>query len=371
MNNRPIDAIDLPAEATYETESKPEYVNEVWRASEFVERIVPKIEQAEELVWLNFMVWGWHENDLQPLVNALKEKREKTPDVPVVVYYSARTFTCQKAIETHNELSKCGVIFRNTDRVYLNPHGGANHRKLFRIDEYAGLGGVNPHKETLDAIDYMIVSNNPEFVYAIGDVIEYESLAVVHPNTKYRVDRVDDNTRLLFENAYADRRSFIIDTAIEQLNQADSHAVLVSQFLPMGRVLKAILNAAARGVKVDIVTNNPDQIDSITYRWPAKIGSKLAKFHHWFYATVMRNPVLRNNIRIYEINTRVHAKILYTYNQAAPSRLLIGSDNFATAGELFLTREAAVDTIDPELIYVLMSLLYTDLRPYANLQVPI
>lgn len=257
--------------------------------------------------------------------------------------------------EQTNELiqrwQEAGVQFTFTNRPGLASKILAiyrrNHIKLYIVDDFIWIGGVNMFDEALEFIDIMVKFSDPNLVAA--GVQQFFSVNENRPLANASV-RIPPYHELLIDAGLIND-SLIYDKAVQAIARADHSLIFVSQFVPDGKLLQAIIKAARRGVKVVIITSNKDHkmMSTFPYNLPYKL--LLAKIRQ------------QNNISLFHQRTKVHAKIILVDDQIA----LFGSHNFVQVGVLLGTEEVAIRTKDPVLVAAIKH--FVDKQTTRNLEI--
>lgn len=211
------------------------------------------------------------------------------------------------------------------------PVAGRNHIKLYMVDEkIVWIGGVNLLDLTLEHLDFMM---------SFGDQILIRELKEV-----FFADKVLDkvvpyapNSTLVVDGG---RRGFspIYQTALEMVESATSSIVLVSQFVPEGKLLKLLVKKARQGCSVTVLSS-PKSLMQFS-RWPYKLT----------YLRCQR--VLRTvGLSVTHLPQKVHCKLLLVDE----SQAIFGSHNLVETGIGLGTAEIAIKTSDPILLSELVS----------------
>lgn len=333
---------------------------EIFSAEAYIDHLCnDAIPNAQEEIHLQSMVWHF-ETDLEKRVlQAILDKKKANRDLPIRLYFRFGNDLSNDDIEALSKLNKAGVQVVPTERgLFFKDHTGQNHRKLGFIDGVAYWGGVNIHEEVItDTLDCMIRTNNPGIVAQI----KYALLHETRPSRDLRGFRTVSLSRredpglsidagifdMIFEQGGPDRRSEIIERSVKMIEMATDKVVLVSQFIPDGRVLKALLDAAKRGVVIEVVTNHPQTINGLAYQTSAFANlHKINMFKELHDRHHRSNGNERMNFNVRTLSDRVHLKALFVDGDSC----LVGSDNFVRAGEIFQTAEFAVLTDNKEIV---------------------
>ncbi|WKZ30822.1 MAG: phosphatidylserine/phosphatidylglycerophosphate/cardiolipin synthase family protein [Candidatus Dojkabacteria bacterium] len=326
---------------------------------EFLTWLTDNIEGAQSCIHLNFMEVWLHEEILDPFYDALYRKKSENPLIPVTIAISRASAANPVAAVRFRELQSLGVNVIWTNEDLLTKYQGNNHRKLVVIDDKCAIGGVNLHDDLLNALDYMVVFNNaPALRETILNSIMNASASDTS-STPYDIfDLSDEHTdfKLILENGHADRKSEIIEQAIGLINDAKESVLICGQWLPDDRVLFAVINAAKRGVKIELFANSY-----------VTVGGKLYSFAAWFNQFTVKSWLRGVNIdftdpdspvKVTILPKRIHSKLLIVDE----SSMILGSDNFVRSGAMFQTRESSILVRSAKLVGAILKRFRLDIE---------
>ena len=217
-----------------------------------------------------------------------------------------------------------------------------NHKKLYIVDGISWLGGVNLFDFALTMIDFMVKFTDPSFASLMAQ--EFSKVNNKKPKHNYSIDFNDDYDVLV--DAGIVGRSLIQNEAIKLIGQSTESVIFASQFVPEGKLLKALLEASDRGANITIITC-PRSHEYFT-KLPYKILYKIFRFK-------IKN---KKNILLLHQDRMVHAKLIIVDKKSA----IFGSHNLVSAGGTLGTEEIAVKTRDKELIKQLEDFLNSETK---------
>ena len=149
-----------------------------------------------------------------------------------------------------------------------------------------------------------------------------------------------DDYRLFVDSGKLNH-SVIYQEAMDQINYAENTIVFMSQFVPDGSLLKRLISATKRGVRVEVLTSPKTNV--IFTQYPTKLAYK------YFIYKISKHPL----ITCAHLSQDVHAKLLLIDDKKA----LCGSHNYTYSGVLFGTEEIMMETTDQMLLNQIRSLL--------------
>lgn len=230
---------------------------------------------------------------------------------------------------------KAGIIFTFTNvpptLASLLTIAGRNHIKMYLIDDTTSwIGGMNLFDHALTLIDIMVKFEDPHLVENL--IKQFFRVNYQRPKKNYRVAYSSHNTLLI--DAGIRGKSLIYNEALKMISQSTSTITFASQFLPDGQLLKSLLQAEKRGIKIIIITSNKDN----------KVFNKFPYNIPYFY--LQKKLQRKKNIVLMHRERRVHAKLLIVDKTTA----LFGSHNLTRIGDLLGTDEIAIQTKDEHLI---------------------
>lgn len=228
-----------------------------------------------------------------------------------------------------DRLEAMGATFVTTNKPsFFNrplPMIRRNHIKLYMVDEaIAWMGGVNLFDDAFKKIDLMVRFEDEEIVHAL-----HQQFFMVN-----RLRSVADYSKKLGEDytLYVDtgrlEQSIIYRQAIKRVSESSLSITFMSQFIPDGPLLKELIAASKRGVKIEVLTSRRNNV--IFTKYPTKAVYDLFKFK-------IKNYPL---IKLVHLSRDVHAKLLIIDEKIA----LFGSHNYTYSGVLFGTEEIMMET---------------------------
>lgn len=229
-----------------------------------------------------------------------------------------------------NRLRSSGVHVAVTNQPRKGlalPFVGRSHIKTAIVNNEVFVGGENLHRP--DIADIMVQFNHQptaDWLYRTMQKLastQQTQLAFGHNDMRHTID---SQTEVLLD-AGARRQSVILDEAIAAISRAKEWIVLTCQFFPDTPTLLALKRAQERGVRVNILYNNPSKHE--VYDVPLHYVSRERERLH-----------MPKNFFQFELGRTVpflHAKVLATDQEA-----LVGSHNYVTAGVTFGTAEIAL-----------------------------
>ncbi len=255
--------------------------------------------------------------------------------------------TLKKSVNTKKDLvhrqtkllikrwKQAGITFTTTNpqngiSLFLSIYG-RNHKKIYLVDDTAvWLGSANLLDRTVRSVEIMTKFTNPIMINAVSE--EFFKVNNNRPSQNYSLS-VSPQYELLVD-AGTRGKSIIYDNATEAVISAKQSIVFASPFAPDGKILKAMIATAKRGVPITIVTNNIDYKNFTVFPYNIPYKIMLEQIKH------------EKNISVLYQDRKVHAKILIVDSMIA----LFGSHNFVDIGVQLATEEIAVRTTDAHLI---------------------
>jgi phosphatidylserine/phosphatidylglycerophosphate/cardiolipin synthase-like enzyme len=225
------------------------------------------------------------------------------------------------------------IITTNTPNPFtkLLPMVGRNHIKMYIVDEkIAWMGGVNLFDDAFNNIDIMIRFEDEKIVNRLTK--QFFMVNSLQSPVDYSLRLTD--TERLFVDSGKKGSSIIYQEALEQVDRAKESIVFMSQFVPDGQLLRHLLQATKRGVKVDVMISYPQSVLFRTY--PTKLT------YLYFKHAIRKNPY----ITVTHKSKNVHAKIIIVDGIKA----LVGSHNYTYSGVLFGTEEIMIETTNEALV---------------------
>lgn len=325
------------------------------KAADFLDDFLIKAQQAKQRVWAQSMNFEVGEM-MERLTPILLDRAQAGIDVQLEIDWVAQRFVhgylplkpvwdrAKRAyghdLHQRNQAIRRQLIEKGVHITVVNqanlisrvfPAFRRNHIKLFVVDTaFAWVGGVNLLDRAFQCQDFMVRYDTPHEVEILADQFQRVNQ---HRWPKNQVISLNQTDQLLVD-AGKIGRSIIYDRAVQLIEQAQSEIWFVSQFVPEGKLLKALIKASQRGVQVSIVNS----YEQAKQRWSSA--------HRAAYQ-VFRNEVDScPQIQFRHSADRLHAKLLITDRQHA----LFGSHNLVDTGVLMGTEELGIHTYQPELI---------------------
>lgn len=209
---------------------------------------------------------------------------------------------------------------------------GRDHKKISIIDGVAYIGGINLANLDPKRFDFMLKTDNSRIVEVLASIFEQSFTEQPMPDASY----VCDPHNTLLVDSGKPFRSTIMQSAYEAVGKENENITLISPFLPTGHFRKLLNQAVKRGVNVEVITSEINQL-GFTPRL-SQFVHNLGQIEPLF--SILRYPGI------------VHAKALMFGNHSA----MVGSHNF---DELFVklgTEEIALFTTQPEILSQLSEL---------------
>lgn len=227
-----------------------------------------------------------------------------------------------------------GVKFTTTKRFnpvwFVFPILKRNHRKIYIIDDIVWVGGVNFYDKGFRMIDFMVKFTDPTIVTIFAE--EFYRVNTKRSKSNLSVACDKDTSVLLDAGVFG--KSVIYDEAVSLVKQAQESITFVSQFIPDGDLLDALLNASKRNVQIRIITGPKNNKDFTKFPYNIPYENFKKKI----------NGV--QNIHISHQTSALHAKLLLVDGKAA----IFGSHNLVNVGVLLATEEIGIKTTDKDLV---------------------
>ncbi len=139
-----------------------------------------------------------------------------------------------------------------------------NHTKLYIADNFGWMGGMNLYDEAYDNVDFMVRFDDERIVSVLCS--QYAQVNERRPKQNYAVDCTSDYRFLVDSGKSGD--SIIYDAAIESVSGALKSIIFISQIVPEGVMLATLLQKAAMGISVRIVTS--PRVENQFKKYPQK-----------------------------------------------------------------------------------------------------
>lgn len=237
--------------------------------------------------------------------------------------------------EMVDQLRAAGVVVTWVNRPNLLakilPIAGRNHIKLYMVDEkIVWIGGVNILDLARDHLDFMVSFQNKTLITTLQQVFfakkQHDEIVRFTPEHTLLVDGGRRKT------------SIIYDEALLTIQRAEQHITFMSQFVPEGKLLRALTEKAKEGCQIQVLTS----------------PTTMMQFSQWPYKVTYlqcRQTLAKVGVPIIHLDRKVHAKLLIVDNRQA----LFGSHNLVETGINLGTAEIAIQTIKPGLVSELVT----------------
>ncbi len=202
---------------------------------------------------------------------------------------------------------------------------GRNHQKIYAVDEkIVWFGGVNLLDASLRSLDVMLEFDEPVIVKAV--LTAFAGIDQYRPTDDYVVELDDD--AIFVVDAGRRNHSRIYDETLEMVSHAQREIMLISQFVPEGKLRNMLKKKAQDGVKVSFLTSPLDdrKYRTLPYR-PVYLQ----------FTAEMKNIAHFEYLHLPE---HVHAKVIVVDG----SEVLVGSHNLVETGIKLGTQEVAYRT---------------------------
>lgn len=328
--------------ATTEKLKRQEIKYKALNTVEFMTDQIREINQATEYVWIQTMAFeSGHFSDL--LVHTLIQASQRGVDVRFVCdaysdYVTANSFNhlrwmmssdnrrhqdfllkrkedVLKSLEQEFKINRTNLPNNLLSKTPFPGLLGRDHKKISIIDREVYLGGSNLTPLDSTRADIMIKTDNKDIVEGAKQIF----LKSFHDEPAEDMVLICDvNNRLLIDKGKKGQ-SLIMEEACSAVNSAQERIILVSPYIPIGRLRNALNNASARGVYVEVVSSDEAQLG---------FAPKLSQLVHNFG---QNDP----EFLITRCPDTVHAKILTVDD----SITMVGSHNFDELFVYFGTEE--------------------------------
>lgn len=236
-----------------------------------------------------------------------------------------------------NRLKESGVDWqwKNEIRGYrrILPFSRASHSKIFVVDNKEGWGAcgfANLYEGGLLARDYGCYSKEPNFVAAFKEVFEagqYDWVVQLNPDYQF----INDGGKV---NRFDLCRSDIYKKAIEMAEDESRGIKVISELLPDGKFLDALIYQASHGTEVKVYAQPEGHFIWHTLPWSLAMGRALNRIKH------SEIQLIQN------YQGHIHAKGIAT---AAQQASLVTSHNLNFVTGLIGTAENGIYSTDPRL----------------------
>lgn len=259
------------------------------------------------------------------LINELKMVKKHKDEIlgnGEEAFVNGRKRFLTKAGTTIEEINPIKSLYRK-----INFIKGRNHIKITLLDDKAWVGGMNLTEAEFNKYeDFVVKITDPKITTAIAE--QFPQVNANRPKKDYEV-RCTPTTNILVDCGKPGE-SIILDRAVETINKAKKRVLLVSQFMPEGKLLKTMHDAHKRGVEFVCLQSDPkaEELESKILNTLNRIKAKLHPIPFTFLP-----------------NTKIHAKLLIVDDSA-----IFGSHNFSGTGVKWGTEEMAMQTTEPVLV---------------------
>lgn len=220
----------------------------------------------------------------------------------------------------------------NWFKQYVLPVYKSDHRKLIVLTRSNGtkvayIGGTN--LTTPDKNDFMVKIIGEEITDPLYSISKYFGNNLPQNDIEISLSQ----GKVLFDRGNF-LRSLILDNAKSMIEAAQKSIVYVTQLPPESFILKLLIKAEQRGVKVTIILPNKEHsnLTSFPYNLAFSFSKLLLKLS-------------KSNIRFNHLNKYTHSKIL-----VCDDEVLIGSHNLSTMGVVSSIKEASLRIENQQLL---------------------
>lgn len=212
---------------------------------------------------------------------------------------------------------------------------GRNHIKMYMVDtKIVWLGGVNILDLALQHIDFMVA-------YTDQAMIKVLETAFFATNWRDEVLPFSGDSTLLIDGGKRGK-SVIYDRALRLIDQAEQSIVFVSQFVPDGVLLKALVSKAKAGCAIKIITSPATAMQFS--QWPYKVTYLKCQ-----------QALKKVGVQITHLPKKVHCKLLLVDEDQA----LFGSHNLIETGIKLGTAEVDIQTTESDIVAQLVGLIHS------------
>ena len=231
------------------------------------------------------------------------------------------------------------LVFHGNNDIRILPFSKFDHRKILRvkgspIQDFAVIYGFNIDATLDHDVDsgiYITDSNALEWIDTQP-----------HKEQNAKPEKVIfDGMTFITREAIAKGGKLADQEVNNVIQQAENNILFCGQFIPDGRLLQDLINAADRGVEVAVVSNRPSLSRQPMYVFTRKILERKL-------AGVCKS---RNNFQLYvpeDQNAFIHVKaLLADTDNPAKTRVITGTDNLSNPMFGYIkTREILVELTD-------------------------
>lgn len=321
--------------------------SQLFPAAEYVAEAIRLIDKATTRITLFTMIMT-EDASTEALITALCKAAERGVKVRVandiftlgVMSFETRgapwrNSGIQSTKRMRRRLRRSGVSFTWIGQLGPILYARRTHVKWFIIDDDVfSFGGVNLYKNGINNIDYMLLFHEK----TLADRLDAEHSRIQRAERTsnfYRSHSFTCDQGVVLIDGGIFNNSIIYERVCMLTTQA-SHVLLVSQYMPTGRLGK-LLDA----------TNT----DMYYNRWQQAFG--MNKF------LLRISGVISKRRTKYSGSGYIHAKFMIFTMPDGHKVALSGSHNFEHGGVLLGTREIALETRDPAIIAELEDYFHT------------
>jgi phosphatidylserine/phosphatidylglycerophosphate/cardiolipin synthase-like enzyme len=192
------------------------------------------------------------------------------------------------------------------------------------------MGGLNLYDRALDNYDLMVKFDDTQIVAALA--AQYLQVNELRPKEDYIVE-LGEYYRLVVDSG-RHGVSRIYTEAFTMIKEARTSIFFLSQLVPEGEILDALIGQAKAGISVLVMTSH--STDKSFTKYPHKAS------YDRFRERIEDVPF----ITFLHLGKKVHAKLLVIDQREA----MFGSHNMVDAGVLLGTEEIAMRTSDLRLV---------------------
>jgi phosphatidylserine/phosphatidylglycerophosphate/cardiolipin synthase-like enzyme len=230
----------------------------------------------------------------------------------------------------------------------INPFAHRSHLKFAVVGNDVFLGGANlTSSKVMDCVVGWKDAASADWLSDLATKMAITRDASKALNGHDVVFPISGSSQILLD-AGVKKQSIILEKALEFVDEAKEEVWITSQFFPGGRMARHLSQAAARGVRVRILYNNPAKHDPPIAAWQRAVVSRARK----------SLPADLFAYRLPKESGLIHAKVLVT-----EKKVIIGSHNYLERGVTFGTAEIALLSDDAELRKQTLGMLHKFTKP--------
>lgn len=227
------------------------------------------------------------------------------------------------------------------------PIAGRSHIKAAIVNNDVFVGGCNLQgSKMVDMMIHWQSRRDADNLHAVlGQIIHGKHAG----RALAGVDRtlaLDTDSKLFIDSGMQ-RQSRIFDEAMKLIDSAEQWLVLTCQFFPNSITAQHLMQAAKRGVKVEVIYSHPRHHGVI-----GGFGQQVSILRERTRVpkTLFKDALTKND-------PMLHAKLI-----ACDKGFMIGSHNYVRAGVILGTAEIALQSNDPELAREAVQTLHRGLK---------